>query len=218
MPGPKAPPASGASCRDHSRRRPGQAHESDLPKVLQPLAGRPLLQHVVDTAPRAATRRPARGLRPWRRAGARRACGGRAGAAAGRCRPSSSAPATRCAGHAGVCDDQQVLVLYGDVPLVRARHPAAAGRPAGSQRAVALLTVELGGSHGLWPHRARSRAARCGASSSTRMRRAAQRAMREGNTGIMACRRAAAARWLAQLARPTMRRVSTTSPTSSPWR
>jgi CTP:molybdopterin cytidylyltransferase MocA len=48
----------------------GKRMRSDLPKVLQPLAGRPLLQHVLDAARAARARGHARGLRPWRRHGA----------------------------------------------------------------------------------------------------------------------------------------------------
>ncbi len=40
---------------------------SDKPKVLHALAGRPLLQHVLDTASQLVTRQDLRGVWPWRR-------------------------------------------------------------------------------------------------------------------------------------------------------
>ncbi|MCK7498062.1 MAG: NTP transferase domain-containing protein [Comamonadaceae bacterium] len=49
----------------------GKRMHSDLPKVLHPLAGRPLLGHVLDTARGLAPAAIVRRLRPRRRAGAR---------------------------------------------------------------------------------------------------------------------------------------------------
>ena len=104
----------------------GKRMHSALPKVLHPLAGRPLLAHVIDTA---------RALEPTRlvvvighgaekvqrsRCRARRAVR-RAGAAA-RHRP------CRAAGAAVVDPTVPTLVLYGDVPLTRAEHAEAARR------------------------------------------------------------------------------------------
>ena len=90
---------------------------SDLPKVLQPLAGRPLLAHVVATA---------RALAPD-------AIHVVHGHGAELVRATISAPEIRWSlqaeqkgtGHAvvqampGIPDDHMVLVLYGDVPLIR---------------------------------------------------------------------------------------------------
>jgi bifunctional UDP-N-acetylglucosamine pyrophosphorylase/glucosamine-1-phosphate N-acetyltransferase len=95
----------------------GKRMVSDLPKVLQPLAGRPMLDHVVRTA---------------------RTLGPDAihivhGHGAERVRAAIADPGVRWAlqaeqkgtGHAvaqampGIPDDHTVLVLYGDVPLVR---------------------------------------------------------------------------------------------------
>jgi len=96
----------------------GKRMASDLPKVLQPLAGRPLLAHVVDTA---------RSLKP----AAIHVVHGHGGE---RVRAAIPGPDIRWVlqaeqkgtGHAvaqampGVPDDHTVLVLFGDVPLLRA--------------------------------------------------------------------------------------------------
>ena len=95
----------------------GKRMVSDLPKVLQPLAGRPLLDHVVITA---------RALEPD-------AIHVVHGHGAERVRAAIADPGVRWAlqaeqkgtGHAvaqampGIPDDHTVLVLYGDVPLIR---------------------------------------------------------------------------------------------------
>ena len=75
--------AAGAGTRMKSRRA----------KVLMPLAGRPLLAHVIDGGPRTGAGGHPRRPRPWRRPGAGRLR--RPGATCtGCCRPSGSAPAT----------------------------------------------------------------------------------------------------------------------------
>jgi bifunctional UDP-N-acetylglucosamine pyrophosphorylase/glucosamine-1-phosphate N-acetyltransferase len=118
----------------------GKRMQSDLPKVLHPLAGKPLLSHVIDTA---------RSLKPT-------ACCvvyGHGG----------DAVPTRLAaddlqfvlqqpqlgtGHAvmqaipHLQDDQPTLVLYGDVPLTDAGTLQALIRQAGKEK-LAVLTVEL---------------------------------------------------------------------------
>ena len=118
----------------------GKRMQSDLPKVLHPLAGKPLLAHVIDTA---------RSLKPA-------ACCviyGHGG----------DAVPTRLAaddlqfvlqqpqlgtGHAvmqaipHLQDDQPTLVLYGDVPLTDAGTLQALIRQAGKEK-LAVLTVEL---------------------------------------------------------------------------
>ena len=116
----------------------GKRMRSELPKVLHPLAGRPLLAHVLDTA---------RALSPRKTIVVH-------GHGAERVRAAADDPSLvwvlqaeqRGTGHAVMqalpqVSAEEVLVLYGDVPLVRAETLArlrAAGR-----RGVALLTVEL---------------------------------------------------------------------------
>ena len=96
----------------------GKRMASDLPKVLQPLAGRPLLAHVVDTA---------RSLKP----DAIHIVHGHGGesvraAIAGADIRWALQAEQKGTGHAvvqampGIPDDHTVLVLYGDVPLIRA--------------------------------------------------------------------------------------------------
>jgi bifunctional UDP-N-acetylglucosamine pyrophosphorylase/glucosamine-1-phosphate N-acetyltransferase len=118
----------------------GKRMKSDLPKVLQPLAGRPLLGHVLDTA---------RGLE----AAATYVVYGHGGdqvpkAFEGREVRWVLQAEQHGTGHAvaqaapQIPDDHLVLVLYGDVPLVQldtlARLVAAAGPDA-----VSLLSVML---------------------------------------------------------------------------
>jgi bifunctional UDP-N-acetylglucosamine pyrophosphorylase / glucosamine-1-phosphate N-acetyltransferase len=114
----------------------GKRMQSDIPKVLQPLAGRPLLAHVLDTA---------RTLAP----AAVHVVDGHGGeqvrAAFGAadihwCRQAEQ----RGTGHAvaqalpGIPDDHSVLVLCGDAPLIRASSlQALLARPNG----LALLTA-----------------------------------------------------------------------------
>ena len=113
----------------------GRRMQSALPKVLHPLAGRPLLAHVLATA---------RGLSPLRLHVV-------VGYAAQAVTESLEAPditwvhqsEQRGTGHAvlqalpGVDDDATVLVLYGDVPLLRSETLARL-----TQQAPALLSAQ----------------------------------------------------------------------------
>ncbi len=113
---------------------------SDLPKVLQPLAGRPLLAHVIDAA---------RSLRP----AAIHVVHGHGSERVLEAFPDQDIRWTLQAeqqgtGHAvlqalpAIPDDHTVLVLYGDVPLVRSATLADLAGRAGSS-ALALLTAVL---------------------------------------------------------------------------
>ncbi len=114
--------------------------KSGLPKVLQPLAGRPLLKHVIDTA---------RSLDPQAvhivyGHGGERVMQALAGEAL-----SWAEQAQRLGtGHAvaqampGIRDDQRVLVLYGDVPLIQRSTLLSLLSLAGPKQ-VAVLTMEL---------------------------------------------------------------------------
>jgi len=172
----------------------GKRMRSDLPKVLHPLAGKALLEHVIDTA---------------RELGAERICvvyghGGE------QVREALDAPDLSWAkqepqlgtGHAvlqampAAVASAPTLVLYGDVPLIRAatlqRLIAAAGR--GS---LALLTARLDDPHGY------GRIVRV-AGKVTRIVEEkdaddAERAIDEINTGILVAPTAALARWLPSL-------------------
>ena len=118
----------------------GKRMKSGLPKVLQPLAGRPLLQHVIDTARRLE---PAAIHVVYGHGGdrVRQALEGES--------VSWNLQAERLGtGHAvtqampAIADDQCVLVLYGDVPLIQHSTLVELLSLAGP-RQVALLTMML---------------------------------------------------------------------------
>jgi bifunctional UDP-N-acetylglucosamine pyrophosphorylase / glucosamine-1-phosphate N-acetyltransferase len=173
----------------------GKRMRSDLPKVLQPLAGRPLLQHVVDCA---------------------RALGADAihvvyGHGGERVRTAFADQQLGWAlqaeqhgtGHAvmqampAIPDDHRVLVLYGDVPLIQAATLKDLVARAG-ERSLALLSVMLDDPTGY------GRVLRDNAGNVYRIveQKDATRkelAVRESNTGLMAAPAAALRRWLASL-------------------
>ncbi|TSA15998.1 MAG: UDP-N-acetylglucosamine diphosphorylase/glucosamine-1-phosphate N-acetyltransferase [Betaproteobacteria bacterium] len=171
----------------------GKRMHSDTPKVLHPLAGRPLLAHVIDTA---------RGLRP----GVICIVYGHGGDSVPR---TFSQPDLVWArqepqlgtGHAlaqalpHLDPKSPTLVLYGDVPLIRAETLAALCQAAG--KGVGLLTIELDDPHG-YGRIVRSRG---------KIRRIveekdaskAERTLCEINTGIMVLPTARLKGWLARL-------------------
>ena len=173
----------------------GKRMKSDLPKVLQPLAGRPLLGHVLDTAA---------GLE----AAATHVVYGHGGeqvlkAFAGRDVHWSLQAEQHGTGHAvmqampQVPDDHLVLILYGDVPLVQldtlARLVAAAG-----EDSVSLLSVMLPDPTGY------GRVVRDGAGNVVRIvehkdANAKERAIHESNTGLMCVPAGRLKGWLAAL-------------------
>ena len=173
----------------------GKRMKSDLPKVLQPLAGRPLLGHVLDTAA---------GLE----AAATHVVYGHGGeqvleAFKGREVHWALQAEQHGTGHAvmqampQVPDDHLVLVLYGDVPLVQldtlARLVAAAGHDA-----VSLLSVMLPDPTGY------GRIVRDGAGNVVRIvehkdANAKERAIHESNTGLMCVPARRLKGWLAAL-------------------
>jgi bifunctional UDP-N-acetylglucosamine pyrophosphorylase/glucosamine-1-phosphate N-acetyltransferase len=171
----------------------GKRMHSDRPKVLHPLAGRPLLAHVLDTARSLA---PARVCVVYGHGGdeVREAIGGE-GVAWMRQEPQLGT------GHAlqqalpALGADAQTLVLYGDVPLTRAETLRAMAAAAGD--GVALLTVTLDDPTGY------GRIVRDGGAVKRiveeRDASAAERSLREVNTGIMVLPTRHLARWLGAL-------------------
>jgi bifunctional UDP-N-acetylglucosamine pyrophosphorylase/glucosamine-1-phosphate N-acetyltransferase len=173
----------------------GKRMKSDLPKVLQPLAGRPLLGHVLDTAA---------GLE----AAATHVVYGHGGervleAFEGRDVHWALQAEQHGTGHAvmqampQIPDDHLVLVLYGDVPLVQldtlARLVAAAGPDT-----VSLLSVMLPDPTGY------GRIVRDGAGNVVRIvehkdANAKERAIHESNTGLMCVPAGKLKGWLASL-------------------
>jgi bifunctional UDP-N-acetylglucosamine pyrophosphorylase / glucosamine-1-phosphate N-acetyltransferase len=173
----------------------GKRMNSDLPKVLQPLAGRPLLAHVLDCARtlEAASVHVVYGH------GAERVQAQFAG------QPLSWVlqAEQHGTGHAvmqampAIPDDHQVLVLYGDVPLVRAATLKSLVAHAG-ERTLALLSVMLDDPTGY------GRVLRDNAGNVYRIveQKDATRkelAVHEANTGLLVAPAAGLRKWLASL-------------------
>jgi bifunctional UDP-N-acetylglucosamine pyrophosphorylase/glucosamine-1-phosphate N-acetyltransferase len=171
----------------------GKRMHSDLPKVLHPLAGKPLLAHVVATA---------RSLKPGLICIVYGQGGERVRAALGQDDLIWAKQEPRLGtGHAlaqalpHLNPKVPTLVLYGDVPLIRAETLRSLCQAAG--KGVALLTVELDDPRG-YGRIIRSRGA---------IRRIveekdatkAERALREINTGILVLPTARLKTWLGGL-------------------
>jgi bifunctional UDP-N-acetylglucosamine pyrophosphorylase/glucosamine-1-phosphate N-acetyltransferase len=173
----------------------GTRMRSDLPKVLHPLAGRPMLEHVLDAA---AALKP-REIRVVHGHGGERV----KEALAGRAIAWIEQAEQRGTGHAvklalrGIPAKDVVLVLYGDVPLVRPQTMkkllarAARGR-------LALLTAEFADPAG-YGRIIRGTKGEIRAIIEERDTSRAQRAIREVNTGLMACAAGALARLVGRL-------------------
>ncbi|MDO1528849.1 bifunctional UDP-N-acetylglucosamine diphosphorylase/glucosamine-1-phosphate N-acetyltransferase GlmU [Fulvimonas sp. R45] len=174
----------------------GKRMRSKKPKVLMPLAGRPLLAHVLEAA---------RALRP----AAIHVVHGHGGeqvlaAFDGQADLRWVLQAERLGtGHAvaqvvpGVPDDARVLVLYGDVPLIR---PDTLRRLAQSPGALALLAIRVADPHG-YGRVLLDDAGRVRAVVEEKDADDAQRAVDLVNTGIVAAGAAALKRWVAGLGR-----------------
>jgi bifunctional UDP-N-acetylglucosamine pyrophosphorylase/glucosamine-1-phosphate N-acetyltransferase len=173
----------------------GKRMKSALPKVLQPLAGRPLLSHVIDTA---------RSLEP----AAVHVVYGHGGE---RVREALAAEAVEWAlqaqqlgtGHAvlqaipKVPDEHTALILYGDVPLLSRQTLAQLVALAGP-RQVALLTMTVDDPSGY------GRIVRDGQGRVQRIveqkdASAAERSIRECNTGVIAAPAMLLRSWLESL-------------------
>ena len=168
--------------------------KSDLPKVLQPLAGRPLLSHVLDAA---------KGLQ----ADAIHVVYGHGGERVREALASEPVSWVLQAeqlgtGHAvaqampAIADDHNVLILYGDVPLVRARRSSGwRCRRARIHRRADSRACRPDGY---------GRVVRDGAGNVVRIveqkdANTKERAINEINTGLMAVPAGALRRWLAAL-------------------
>jgi len=173
----------------------GKRMHSDLPKVLQPLAGRPLLAHVIATAA---------GLKPAAMHVVYGHGGERVRAAFADSPVSWVLQAEQLGtGHAlqqvapQLRDDQLVLVLYGDVPLIRNATLSALLALAGSD-SVALLTVMLEDptGYGRVIRDARGRVRRIVEQKDAGAR---ELRVRECNTGVLAAPAGRLKSWLARL-------------------
>jgi len=169
--------------------------KSDLPKVLQPLAGAPLLGHVVS---RARTLNPSSMHVVYGHGGD----AVRAALAKENLKWALQAEQLGT-GHAvmqampNVADDELVLVLYGDVPLIRADTLRQLIDAAG-ERAMSLLTVMLENPAG---YGRIVRSARGAIQKIVEQKDASksQLKIREGNSGIMAVPAKLLRKWLGQL-------------------
>ena len=173
----------------------GKRMNSDLPKVLHPLAGRPLLSHVLDTARLLAPSQVC--VVVGHGADRVRQAIGDAGVAW------ATQAQQLGTGHAvmqalpHLAPGGTVLVLYGDVPLIASGtlrslvDAAAAGH-------VALLTQELAQPKG-YGRIVRNGGGRVARIVEEKDANESERAIREVNTGILALPRANLEKWLAQL-------------------
>jgi bifunctional UDP-N-acetylglucosamine pyrophosphorylase / glucosamine-1-phosphate N-acetyltransferase len=175
----------------------GKRMHSDLPKVLQPLAGKPLLAHVLRTAGELG---PA-GIHVVHGHGGERVQEAFAHATVAWAHQAEQLGT----GHAlmqampGIGDERVVLVLYGDVPLVRAPTLQRLVDAARGDR-LALLTAELPDPTGY------GRIVRAADGAVTRIveekdATPQQRALREINTGLLAGPARRLRQWLGRLDR-----------------
>ncbi len=171
----------------------GKRMRSDLPKVLHPLAGRPLLAHVLATARALA---PERICVVYGHGGERvREALGDPAVAWVRQEPQLGTGHALAQALPQLGAAAQTLVLYGDVPLTRPATLARLREAAGD--GVAVLTVELDDPTGY------GRIVRAGGEVKRIVEQkdasAAERAIREVNTGIMVLPTARLAGWLGRL-------------------
>ncbi|MGH8306004.1 MAG: bifunctional UDP-N-acetylglucosamine diphosphorylase/glucosamine-1-phosphate N-acetyltransferase GlmU [Steroidobacteraceae bacterium] len=173
----------------------GKRMKSALPKVLQPLAGRPLLKHVIDTA---------RSLAPAAVYVVYGYGGDQVRAALADEPVSWTLQAERLGtGHAlaqampQVPDGHTVLVLYGDVPLISRATLAQllAQRGAGNVSLLTMMSDDPDGYGRIMRGRGGSVRRIVEQKDATR----AQRAIRECNTGVLAAPAALLRSWLALL-------------------
>jgi bifunctional UDP-N-acetylglucosamine pyrophosphorylase/glucosamine-1-phosphate N-acetyltransferase len=173
----------------------GKRMKSPLPKVLQPLAGRPLLKHVIDTA---------RSLEPAAIHVVYGHGGERVRAELANERVTWTLQAERRGtGHAlqqaipQIPDDHVVLVLYGDVPLIRrATLLDLLGR--GARAEVSLLTMRTDDPAG-YGRIVRDRGGSVRRIVEEKDASRAQLAIRECNTGVLAAPARLLRQWLARL-------------------
>jgi len=174
----------------------GKRMKSDLPKVLQPLAGRPLLKHVIDTA---------RALE----ADDIHVVYGHGGERVRETLASENVSWALQAeqhgtGHAlqqampGVPDDHLVLVLYGDVPLVQASTLQRLIDAAAGGEALAILSVRMQDPTG-YGRIVRDRAGNVARIVEHKDANQKERAIDEVNTGLMAGSARRMRDWLGQL-------------------
>jgi bifunctional UDP-N-acetylglucosamine pyrophosphorylase / glucosamine-1-phosphate N-acetyltransferase len=174
----------------------GKRMKSDLPKVLQPVAGRPLLQHVIDSA-RELSVSDIHVVYGY---------GGetvRETLAAGDVTWALQAEQLGT-GHAvqqampAVPDDHLVLILFGDVPLVQAATMQRLVEAAAGGEALGVLSVRMQDPTG-YGRIVRDRAGTVARIVEHQDANQKERAIDEVNTGLMAASARRMREWLAQL-------------------
>ena len=174
----------------------GKRMKSDLPKVLQPVAGRPLLQHVID----AARELSASDIHVVYGHGGERV---RETFAAEKVTWALQAEQLGT-GHAvqqampAVPDDHLVLILFGDVPLVQADTMQRLVEAAAGGEALGVLSVRMQDPTG-YGRIVRDRAGTVARIVEHKDANQKERAIDEVNTGLMAASARRMREWLAQL-------------------
>jgi len=173
----------------------GKRMQSDLPKVLQPLAGRPLLQHVIESA-RALD---AADIHVVYGHGGERVREILTGADLNWALQAEQLGTGHAVKQAmpGVPDDHTVLVLYGDVPLVEAATLRRLLEGAG-ENAIAVLSVRMRDPTG-YGRVVRDRAGNVARIVEHKDANAKERAIDEVNTGLMALPARHLREWLSGL-------------------
>jgi len=173
----------------------GKRMKSDLPKVLQPLAGRPLVKHVIDTAREldAADIHVVYGHGGER---VREACAGEPVQWALQAEQHGTGHAVMQA-MPSVPDGHMALILYGDVPMVEAATLRRLVEAAGDD-ALAVLSVRMKDPTG-YGRIVRDRAGNVARIVEHKDANAKERAIDEVNTGLMAVPARRLRDWLGQL-------------------
>ncbi|MDY0066560.1 MAG: bifunctional UDP-N-acetylglucosamine diphosphorylase/glucosamine-1-phosphate N-acetyltransferase GlmU [Steroidobacteraceae bacterium] len=173
----------------------GKRMKSDLPKVLQPLAGRPILAHVLDVAKALH----ADAIHVVYGHGGERVREALAGEPVNWVLQAQQLGTGHAVAQAmpGIADDHTVLILYGDVPLVR-RETIERLAAEANEQAIGVLTAVLDDPTGY------GRVVRDGAGSVVRIveekdANAKERAIAEINTGLMSAPAGRLRKWLAAL-------------------
>ena len=173
----------------------GKRMKSALPKVLQPIAGKPMLSHVIDVA---------RELQPQKicvvfgHGGDQvRATITDADVTWARQEPQLGTGHAVLQALPRLPQDGVALILYGDVPLIRAKTLRALIEPAQNGK-LAWLTMNVGNPHGLG-RIIRDAAGKVFAIVEEKDATAAEKNITEINTGFLACPTALLAKWLPTL-------------------
>ena len=175
----------------------GTRMRSQLPKVLQPVAGKPMLGHVLDTARQLNAKachvvhgHGAGQVRAWF---AQAHAGDKTVQWVLQAEQKGTAHAVLQA-LPGIPDTATVLILYGDVPLVR----AATLEPLLAHKGVGVLTAVLPDAHG-YGRIVRDADGAVASIVEEKDASAEQRAIREVNTGILVAPAKLLKRWVARI-------------------